>query len=82
MIAKFMSSDSEWEFIECNRISVDRGKQTITDYRQDAILVFAPDDCTNHKRAVLHFESGLHQTVFFGYEAYLLNNDGDTVCAI
>ena len=82
MIAKFNTGNG-WSFIECDQINTLNERVKTDGHTKEAHLLFGSDDNTEEaKRVTLIGKENKGTVVLYCKEAYLMNDDGNTICAL
>jgi len=84
MIAKFNCGNGSWKLMECMEVltlgETEKEFEALT-----GCYVFIPDAKNNLKgvkEVLLTRQNGQSDTVLYGFDAYLMNDQGDTIQAL
>lgn len=82
MIAKFNTGDG-WSFIECGQVNTLKGSVKIDEHIKKTCLLFGHNDETKEaNRVTLIGKENKGLVVLYCKEAYLMNDEGNTICAL
>lgn len=81
MIVKFYTG-SGWAFHECIKVTTfDKWAKT-AEIGEVGSYIYNANELSELKEIILTLPDGKIEQIFYGHQAYLTNNRGDTICSL